>query len=386
MHVESSYEVAERLQNELPIIPYTREGEGAQLTVVGQTEHQNEQVRVANWRIVYNPSLIGPNARKISSQDLETFAEAAQAVRNDQHFYEDVLPVYDGAWWRYSPAEGAVNNSLREVYSVAAHEAAGTRSVMEVLNCSSIELAADELAILKDTIEQVGKFTRGKIYDRVKGIVFCGDEEFADHDLGGFHFPSGVMRLNMDKLRDAMHTGLPQRYIPYFRGKNNVSAFSITLAHELGHAMDIQTMEEVNRHFISPDQHGYMALGSRTASFSSFNELPGWTYKVVPQGRYGKRDEWRFDVGQALEGREYPPNTYAHTKPSEDMGESFAIAALGGDMSSMPMRRNRIRETIDRAEGREAASHQLEMQKIEPQDGVYRPRKLGALALDVYIA
>ncbi|HEU4914022.1 MAG TPA: hypothetical protein VFT16_01260 [Candidatus Saccharimonadales bacterium] len=382
--LEHQEDAAHYLQHELPIVP---EVEDPTNVLAMYAIQQRLPSGATYWaHSFFEPT--GDNVTKVNQPSPELFGEAETYLRMQDSLFMNLTSI-DGRWWQGSKSEKAITESLREVYVGTARDEAGNVRTLDVLNCAESDLTAEELQSLENVIAKVGNYTHGKIFNRLRGIAFFSGSEFPENELGGFQFASGAMRLNIDELRKAAAM-VPPRYLRYFRNHPEISASEITLAHEFGHVIDIASEEEVDAHFLdkNPERYAWTSFGGRTADFSGFNSIPGWTNAVIPRSEYSKANVWRFDEILAIEmaGGESPPTSYAMTAPCEDMAESFAIASLDGDTSTIPMRLKRIQEVIDLAEGREMGPLTFDVQKCEFEDGVFRPHKMAAIRLGVYVA
>lgn len=230
----------------------------------------------------------------------------------------------------------------------------------------------------------VGSYTKGKIYDRVKGIVFEPDSEFENHNLGGFNPASGILRVNIDELRGRGQEALAARYARYFRG-SNVKPRQVNIAHELGHGIDLDTVEEAEAHGIDVNKLAG-ALGGRVDNLSAMHNRVGWEHRLEPHPTLGdpfKVDRWRLNDALVVESREAPPTGYAAEHPKEDFGESFAIVSLGGDTRTIPERKRIVDETVEKAQARSFEQRNFTVKKADTKNGVYSPSKINALKLNV---
>ncbi|HYH74330.1 MAG TPA: hypothetical protein VD735_00055 [Candidatus Saccharimonadales bacterium] len=324
-----------------------------------------------------------PNA---NDRHKEVYDMGVEGHKGQLSQYYNIL-TDDGFWWRNSPrAMNAIDRSLRQVHRVVATEhETGRRSSIDVMNCTKDDLTAEEEHRLERTMQAVSVFTRGKIFSRMAGIVLSSKETFGLDDptaAGDFNNFSGIMHLNMDKLR-ALDEVTAGRYKAYFGADSDLSAFEIATAHEAGHGMDLRSAEEVRARLMDPYVYAEEPMpNGATGAFSYFDSLPGWTREVAEVN--GKqKDVWRFNEIEAVEYGELPPTNYACTRPSEDVPESFAIAALGGDTSALRQRAKIVGEMVDQAQGRVLGEHVVALGLVQPENGVYIPRRLQAIKLHV---
>jgi hypothetical protein len=381
--VETQEEATRRLREELPVLP--PDAEAAPGVVDMHLVHHKLTSGYQYWSQRYSEP--GEDVARVMDPNAGEYESAKEYVKAQDGFYQHVLTAADGRWWQGSKAEQRIGESLREVYQGRAYDDAGTEKTIDILNCADSDLTEEELASMQEVLTEVGNYTKGKIFSRMRGIVFLPDSDFEDKDLGGFQFASGVMRLNLDEFR-AGAGALPPRYQRYFQGRTDVDTPKIVFAHELGHVMDLTTTDEVDALFIDKDQHGWMAMGGRTGDFSAFNRLPGWKHQVVEDDKGFKKDVWNFDVTSALEEAwgETPPTNYGQSKPHEDTGESFAIDSLGGDMSTLRMRQKVLHEMIKNAVGDEMGPLKFTVAKSKLENDIYRTNKLKGLRLKLYEA
>jgi hypothetical protein len=200
----------------------------------------------------------------------------------------------------------------------------------------------------------------------------------------------------MDVVREQANE-MAHRYKKYFPEDTKVGFLELIVAHELGHAMDIQTIEEADKHFIDKDKYNWMGWSNRTGSFSVFDNKFGWTHtlektKETISGSYDREVEQtvnvhRMDDALETECGEYSPTGYGRTNPKEDFAESFAIAALGGDTARFAGRTKVIADALVQAEGSNLIGPQLvKFSKLNCEDGVYRPTpKHTRLEVDVLV-
>jgi hypothetical protein len=307
------------------------------------------------------------------------FQEAVTAFQNSSHALEEVLSQ-DGYWWMGTRIENVVNDSLTDVFRLEATDASGEVRTFDILNCTGTEITPQEMEIIRGTTEQVGNASQGKLYDRVQGIVL-GDGR-VDSRKAAFHVDSEMMVVNMDAIREEPH--LQQRYHRYFKEGERPSELGIVLAHEYGHALhgDHAPEEVLATQGSKPERLRNGALGS-AASHALFEALPSWTQLTHADGTKAK---WRHDETAATELREYPPTPNGHANPREDEADSFGIKAMGGDMSSMPMRSNLLDVNVAALEGLSMGAHSVAIREVELPDGIYHPpRRLQAIRVNAQV-
>jgi hypothetical protein len=377
LRVESRDDVARRLQTELPIV-FQEPPEGTSCVKVYPVAYPKRDGSY-DTQLLYREPLNTVPLDVESPSTVGLKGRIEDEIRQNSGLF-DVLTTLDGRWWQDSPAEEDVETSLNEVLRLTVHDEAGNERVLDVLNCADGELTDQERAAIVRTIQKVGNFTQGKIYSRLNGIVFCSDSAFKDQELGSFHPVSGVMRLNLGQIRDAAGM-LPPRYNPYFKGRTDVTAMDITLAHESGHIMGVRYEEEVDKHSLRQPNYAASGLLGMTIGYSAFNNIPSWEWKQRKVGEHWAENDWRHNDTIGAELGEHPPTSYGHKEPDEDEGESFGIVSLDGDATQLRMRQKIISETIERATGTTMEGRQtVSIKKVIPEGGIYRPSgRLAAL-------
>lgn len=290
---------------------------------------------------------------EVSHQIGETLV--AQFVEIDEHeplTSEERSKVLTDSWWEGTKIAGEVEGSLYEVFKISTERADG--QALDILNCSSTPLSLQDREALLATVSRVSEFTKGKIFDRVKGIVFSAGDKFEDRNLGGYVPSGGYLRLNIDEVRKEEGDELAPRYRRYFKEQPDIGTFEINLAHELGHAMDVQTYHETTASGLDIEAIWHPGVGGSMHNVSAFHRNVGWRHEIQDHasGLMGRIDIWSIDDAMMSERGEYPPTAYAASEPSEDFAESFAIAALGGDLSTLTTRSQILAKTIAAANGR----------------------------------
>lgn len=336
-----------------------------------------------DWWVAHSPSSLSEYIDPTQGDDYARAYEAGvEAFHKQINKYSGLLDA-DGFWWNYSlQAKAAVEKNLRQVHRISANENHSDRSfTMDIMNATDADLSEEEIGRLERTMQAVSTFTRGKIFDRVMGIVLCADEFFIDHSLGGFNPFSGVMRLNFDEFRDNADA-LPPRYARYFKGRKDVGVLEITLAHEFGHGMGIRNLGEAAVRGIDINTYAGYSIAGISDEYSYFDTLPGWEHTVIEEGDGESRTVWRFNETVGLEYGEMPPTTYAWTKPREDEGESFGITALNADTSTMRGRAKAAHDMVDLTPAAELGPHTIAIEQVQ-SEGVFVPGKLQAIKLAV---
>jgi hypothetical protein len=333
-----------------------------------------------------NETLIDPTADTKSAKVFE--ASKAQLL-NENLFYKFALKR-TSRWWETSATslqKVDVEHTLREVWRTIIHMDNETTEGIDILNCSPEVLSDDEHEAFSDTLHKISNLTEGKIHSRIKGIILCGDGVLDDKSVGEFNHSTGVMLINISEARRFKGV-MPPRYAPFFAPGDALLPLKILTAHELGHAMDIKTIEEAEAHIldVNPHRRGYRTMAPNgIIGASSFDVLPGWT-AAIAKGDYGDTNQWHFNVTEATEFGEAPPTEYAYEEPREDNAESFAIIALGGNTSSMKIRHKLVLQTMELAEGKKLQPHKVDLQHIVGAGETYVPRShIGRICLQAYL-
>lgn len=314
-----------------------------------------------------NAIAVNPSAH---AEDKPIFDYAVAQARSDESFMK-ALAKHEGYWWDSSKSKELVTSNLKEAFRINE----GTRH-MDLLNCSDDALTEAERASVEKTFNAVANFTGSKIFSRVKGVIFAPGSEFEGEVAGDIQAAAGVIRMNMDVLRKKDSLG---RYKEYF-ADDEVNWFEVVLAHELGHAMDISSIDEADSHGISKDTVEWLGMFGMTRDFSAFQAIDEWQ----AHKKDGK-NHWMIDELAETECRDYAPTNYSLNSPHEDFAETFAITALGGDVSQLPRRSEIISKTMQLAEGRSLIGpKKVELTKLDGEEG-YPPKQATEVGLVVYL-
>lgn len=284
------------------------------------------------------------------SQEERLLFSRAQSYMWEEPIFENALLQADGRWWAGTRSEKAVDNDLLEVMMAgdSAHQ-------LDVLNCSSEILSPEEAQSIEAVLSAVASYTGSKIFDRVSGIVFIDDkhtqrspEQVEDdkHIIGSYQNAYGVITINLSYIRQHAYQ-LIDRYKTYFEG-TSVDLLQVVLAHELGHAMDIRTFEELDAHHIDKSEINWGGFGGYTDDFSAFQKGLGWKNEITQDEKGWDKNNWS-QMGEDI-CEELPPTNYA-TDPREDFAETFAVLALGGDSSELTVRQHKVADSLNSASG-----------------------------------
>jgi hypothetical protein len=380
IHLETADQAVNRLQNSLQFIPYDQVTEdnasNSTVTYMGSKNPDGSYMWTRSFTDTPAGNYEAVNTAK--SEELPIFEQAADTARQNTSLMRS-LARQEGRWWLSSSAEAAVETGLQEAFRVQE----GDRQI-DVLNCSNERFADRDKQAIENVMNAVANFTGGKVFDRVKGIVFADQSYFKDGVAGDYQHAAGTIRINIASLANRAQLG---RYTQYFE-EGQTDFLEIILAHEIGHAMDIASLDEVENHNIDANTVVWSAFGGRTSDFSAMQQLPSWnpyTYKENPNSTFEKT-AWAYNDAGAIECREDAPTGYATTNPQEDFAESFAIAALGGDVSKMPWREAIIGETIKKAYAEATIGpKQVSVQQIDLKNG-YPLHKISAVPMKVLVS
>jgi hypothetical protein len=342
---ESVEQVLERLRCDLDIVPEADVDDSLPSTTYVGDELSNGRHFWHRWSGEDLPEGAKEIVQDGAPDSAILFKEAADKARENDDLLLAIAREAEGRWWTSSLAEKSVQRGIREGFRIREG-----RNEADILNCSEHDLTPEQQQSMAKVFGAVSTFTGGKIFDRIKGIVLAPDEDFEKRTvgkdkklksvLGIIQIENGVISINIDRILEDKSTF--ERYAKYLEGIDT-DLFEVTLAHELGHAMDIKSMQEVKAHDLDTERISW----SWHHDFSTFQEMAGWL-AVKGGGAFATKTEWSFNGDETIE---CVPTDYGLTNPKEDFAETFAIAALGGDLSSMPERQKKLAETIQKAQG-----------------------------------
>lgn len=314
-------------------------------------QDENTQLHATFRANVYNPGKfymqrqfgdelgVGDYEVKPDDPNFQQYFEAAEETARQDDVLLKGIQREEGKWWISSEAEKAIDDGVHELYRISEGE-----NHVDLVNCVEQKLTDQEQASIVKVFNAVAQYTGGKIFDRISGIALVPKESFPAQTVGDYQAATGVLRINAEALRDKQDMG---RYDEYFE-EGQTNWFEVVLAHELGHPMDINSLQEADAHGLDRDRINWQAFGGFTNDFSSFQELAGWAAIKGGADQIFKTD-WEFNAEDGL--TECVPTEYAGTAPNEDFAETFAITVLGGNVSSLPIRRQKLIETVQKAQG-----------------------------------
>ncbi len=375
--VEPIDDIAERYSQNLMIVPVTSDTASELLRVYAVAEKR--QSGDYEWRVRYaKPAVGGEKVDPVNNvADKPVFDQAAEIVRRDESLMRTIGTMSE-AWWNAGTSKELVEKGITEVFRVESADKS-----LDILNCTSEPLSADEQNCVQRAMQHVASYTGNKVFDRTTGVILATGDHFKDDSAGFYNFLDKTVRVNMDAVRKDANE-LAQRYKKYFPEDSETSFLEVIIAHELGHAMDINTLDEADAHNINRDQYDWFGWGNRSSSFSVFDNKFGWTQFIesrteivpgIPDTSIDRRQTvHRMNDAMESECAEYSPTAYGRTHPKEDFAESFAIAALGGDTGMFTGRSQVVAEALVKAEGDSLIGPQLvKMSTIACHDGIYRP-------------
>ena len=277
-----------------------------------------------------------------NADDRPIVDEAVAGLPNDAATIDRITKHY--RWWEGAPRDldKDVEERLLDQLQIKNDE---TGQSVDILNCSAEALTTEEQKLIADTFQAVANFTGGKVFERVRGLVLSQRDRFEGDTVGAYMSYAGIVRINMDQLRElSKEAEESSRYDKYLGGGR---FFEAVFAHELGHAMDITSLDQAEKAGIQTEGKITNAFGGVTHDFSLFDEQFGWTGGEVVQDPNQKwvRD-WKIDPAHEIECREFSPTNYGTTNPKEDFAETFAIMSLGGKRDSFPLRAAKLAEGL----------------------------------------
>jgi hypothetical protein len=363
----------ERIKQSLHVVPLTQEQQTlaeadpsdtySWVTYQGEKQHDGSY----DWRFSFSEEdpedMVRLNPVEHPEQT-ELFQSAVADVLDNETVL-DAAARMEGRWWLNSIEADFIDKNIRQVVRVIE----GKNSI-DVVNCLDQALAKEHIDSIENVFNAVANYTGNKIFSRVKGIALLPGTEFEDNVAGHFQASRGVIVINMDQWgrnSDSDGLGKFKRFFP----DGQVNFFELILAHEMGHAMDIIDMDEVEKHQIDKDKFAWMSFGGFTSGFSAFDDQFGWSHEVInsdPSNPFSSKNVHRLDEAAEIEWREDAPTGYATEHPTEDFAESFAIIALGGETSKLQSRAKVIGETVIKASGvAEIGPKRVHAEVVDPE-------------------
>jgi hypothetical protein len=265
---------------------------------------------------------------------IEVFPE--EAVKNAAHKLVAESEMTDqNPWWQTNRLiEARVKTPPSEVYRILTSDGA-----VDLVNFTQEVVSDEELREISETLRMAIGFTKGKILDRIIGIALLPEEAYRDptgknkvngrpNTAGDLNRMNPIVNLNMDAIRNPIDDSF-QPFIEKRIPGRGVTMLQQVFAHECGHAMDLTYVDEIERQAINTSRMN-LAINGRTKEFTAFEDPDPSVYVLEP----------------SLSSR-------ARVNAAEDFAETFALAVLGADMSSVPQKMRRIEEVIAYANGQE---------------------------------
>lgn len=248
-----------------------------------------------------------------ADKQTELLDAAARTIKIDRSVLGQIANNA-GYWWvttsphdKNRDVESMVDTDLLEGFRVYGVD----DQFIDILNCSETALTEEAIAALQTTLQNSAQLSGGQIFDTVRGIVITkqgGIKTSLHRDpLGQARKQSGVVLIDETVLRPKLAEKHPSfaRYNPYFAIKHDeYDALKVVLSHELGHMVDATPIES------------------------------------------------RLQRGGIVADEEHP-TWYAEKNNSEDFAESFAIMAMEGDVTQLPLRSRRVLQVIHDAAGQQ---------------------------------
>lgn len=271
--------------------------------------------------------------------DMALLHEATAAATTDEDI-KDVIAHYT-RWWEQAtdPIQEAVAAHIEDRLVIRNPE---TDEQLDILNTTQEPISEEEQAVIERAVGSVANFTGNKVFERLRGVVLADKSKFGENTWGGHTtYSEGIIMINLEAIREAVKNPGPNRFTPYLPEASPLDVrLGTTIAHELGHAMDIRSLDDADVMGVNDDSKITTAMSGMTNDFSMFDEGLAWddgrVVKNPSTGRYAR--QWKIDPAQEVELREEVPTFYGRNTPKEDFAETFAILALGGDRTNLPRR------------------------------------------------
>lgn len=367
--VETFEETRSRLLQEIPFIP----GGVESPTDLSIRYMFNNRGDYPKWSFWYRNDFPA-DAHQLDiadASDKELVDEAIRELPNDE-ITVDIITKYL-CWWRGGPTELEVEDDvegrLLDYMRVGNNE---TGQSLDVLNCSSEELSPKEQELISNTIQSVANFTGNKIFEHVRGVLMSKSDRFQSNSVGAYMPTTKIIRINIDWIRDKIRSSQENPRYDKYIGSGHF--FEATLAHELGHAMDITTLSEAKKAGIQTEGKHTSVIGDTTADFSLFDDQFGWVGGNVVRDSNGRGTrDWHIDPALEIECHEFSPTSYGTVNPKEDFAETFAIMALGGRRDLVPLRATQLAEGLQTLYGANLHGPFLLQADYRPAGSLYRP-------------
>jgi hypothetical protein len=268
------------------------------------------------------------------------------------------------AWWLNS--NWKVDKDIAEGRLTEAFEFSFGDKAIRLVNLDK-PLTDEVLENIGIVLDRVVKATEGSVLDRLNTILLQHHDRFVPGNFGEALGHSGVFRLNT--IIVDLNYILEQKAIG--SRLDGISYYQQTLAHEIGHLMDISDMGdneawEQLRALNPTDQQGMHYR-------SAFGPLLGWqhaeyevtdeegqkkTHRIKGIGKVPTRTlvmgedglpvevDAREHFGEDVVERAVPVSPYGYSKEEEDFAEAFANYALAGEAALDPVRLEALKLTM----------------------------------------
>ena len=277
-----------------------------------------------------------------NADDIALLNEAEAVAAADEDILNTIARYV--RWWEQG------TTSIKE--AVAAHIQdrlvignSETGEQVDIVNTTQESISDEEQATIEHAVGSVANFTGNKIFERLRGVILADKSRFEEGAWGAHStYNGGIITINLEAIREAVKADpvdYENRFSPYLPSASPLElSLGAAIAHELGHAMDIRSVEDADTMGVKDSDKMTSVMGGMTGDFSMFDEGLAWDDgKVVakPNGN-GYQRQWKIDPAQEVELRDEVPTMYGRNNPKEDFAETFAILALGGDRKNLPKR------------------------------------------------
>ncbi|MEK7095971.1 MAG: hypothetical protein AAB896_01630 [Patescibacteria group bacterium] len=225
-------------------------------------------------------------------------------------------------WWERSwILKEKAKKPLKEKYSLKS-----SQKSTDLLNFTDQTLTGSEITEITEAVSAVATLTGGAIFNRTNGIALVSKDGMEPGTAGSFNPYDPAVLINMDSVRQPPNDSYGLFAAKIYPGKK-ITMVQHILAHEYGHSMDLTYLSELEAHGIDQSRVE-TGWGDKTGEMCVFKD------SFSPEAN---------EAGPTRRARE--------AGEKEDFAESFAIVALGGDISAIPSRYQAIANTIKLAEG-----------------------------------
>ena len=281
------------------------------------------------------------------------------------------------SWWQDMRVEvGKRTNIGEDIAEGRLSEAFEIRQGDKAITILNLDRPLGELEEMRLVIEQVAKASKGAIFHRVKILALQHASRFEDGTGGEHYHERDLITVNtLARDCEVAETEIVK--------DNGWSPFQNVIAHELGHALDVQQANDEDKQIL--DQHADLDTGHPYVHpmASAFSRPLGWhmdtmrfehtdddeilgpaqftTYHHVhgiqgpakeiltvgPDGIELKVQTEEHFASKDIQ-KDLPVTPYAYTNPPEDYAEAFRKFALEGPQSIGVVRRAVIEHTLSR--------------------------------------